>query len=798
VRKLGWAVSALALLVLAAAGTGWYYARRALPVVDGMVEAPGLAGRVEVVRDRWGVPHIFAEHDVDAYYALGWVTAQDRLFQMELLRHAAQGRLAEMFGSDVLEVDRLFRTMDFHGIGRRMLARTRPEVRQALQAFTRGVNACVASRGGRLPPEFLLLRRSFAPAQEDDFVGVLGYMTWGLNISWTFDPLYEKLVARLGPDRAAELFPYNRGGSPSVYPSPAAAAPALEPTARLDSFSPAAERLLASLPRLAASNNWVVGPSRSASGQPVLANDPHLGLGLPGVWYQVHLKSPTQDVIGVTVPGLPLVVIGHNRDVAWGFTNLMLDAADFFVEKLKPDDPGLVMHRGEWVPVETREEILLVRDREPERLLVRSTPHGPIVTGFFPDQFQTLSYRWTFRAADHANEIEGIYDLNRAHDWTSFRRALSRFGAVAQNVAYADRAGHIGMQAAGAIPRLQGSLEGTRFRVGWDGSEDWDGFVPFEENPSVLDPPEGFLASANNPTVPAPAPYYISSQWEPVDRYLRIREVLTAKEKVSVADMRRLQQDTTFVSARELTPRVLAAFASAPPAAPVVHEALARLEDWDGDMRADSPAAALFAAFYKHLFYEIFADELGPELARGYRSKANLSAIMMRAVLSGDRDGWLDRQDTPAAETLEDVLRAAFGKAVYELQAAIGGSPADWAWGRLHTLELQHPLGRGSRLLGLYFNRGPFPVPGHNGTVNKAEFPEEHWRVQHGPSMRQITDFGDLDAALAVLPGGQSGIPASPHYDDLADLWLSGDYHPFPMGRAAVDAVAASRLVLAP
>jgi len=791
-------VSGLLVAAMAAAGVAWFHAQRALPVVEGTLEAAGLDARVEIVRDRWGVPHIFAGEDADAYLALGWVTAQDRLFQMELLRHAAQGRLAEMFGPDALEVDRLFRTMDFHGTGQRMLARTRPEVKRALQAFTRGVNACVASRGGRLPPEFALLRRGFAPAREDDFVGVLGYVTWGLNISWTFDPLYEKLVARLGPGRAAELFPYNRGGSPSVYPASEAATPAPEPTARLHRFSPAAERLLSSLPRLTASNNWVVGPSRSASGRPILANDPHLSLGLPGIWYQVHLKSRSQDVIGVTVPGLPLVVIGHNRDVAWGFTNLMLDAADFFVEKLKPDDPGQVMHRAEWVPVETREEVLEVRGGEPVRLAVRRTPHGPIVNAFFPDQDETLSYRWTFPAAEQANEIEGFFDLNRARDWTSFRAALSRFGAVAQNVAYADRAGHIGMQAAGAIPRLKGRTEGTRFRAGWDGSEDWDGFVPFADNPSVLDPPEGFLASANNPTLPAPSPYYISSQWEPVDRYLRIREVLRSKEKLSVEDMKRLHRDTTFVSARELAPVVLEAFASAPPAEPALRAALDALQGWDGDMRADSPAAALFAAFYKHLFHEVFADELGPELARGYRSKANLSAIMIRAALSPGRAAWLDRADTPAVEGRDEVFRAAFTKAVRELREALGGPPAGWAWGRLHTLELQHPLGRSSRLLGAYFNRGPFPVPGHNGTVNKAEFPEEHWRVQHGPSMRQITDFADLDAALAVLPGGQSGIPASPHYDDLTPLWLAGEYHPFPLDRAAVDAVASSKLVLRP
>jgi penicillin amidase len=666
-------------------------------------------------------------------------------------------------------------------------------VREALGAFARGVNASVAARHGRLPIEFALLGRSFAPVREDDFVGILGYMTWGLNISWTFDPLYEKLVARVGPERAAELFPYNRGSSPSVYPA------ATNPAARLHDLPASAEWVLTALPPLTGSNNWVIGPSKSASGRPILANDPHLSHGLPGIWYEVHLKTRTQDVIGVTLPGFPFVVIGHNRDVAWGFTNLMLDAADFFVEKLNPADPGQVMSRGAWVPIERREEVIQVRGGDPVRLEVRTTPHGPIVNGFFPDRKETLSYRWTFPAAEQANEIEGLYDLDRARDWSSFRSALRKFGAVAQNVAYADKEGHIGMQAAGAIPRLKGPAEGTRFRAGWDGSEDWDGFIPFDENPKVFDPPVGFLASANNPTVPAPGPYYISSQWEPMDRYLRIHELLAAKERLSVDDMKRIQRDTTLVSARELTPFIVEAFAHHPPEDAAVRASLELLHGWDYDMRAESAAPALFAAFYKRLFHELFDDEMGPELARGYRAKANLSAIMIRTVMvTGGPQHWLDRVDTPEVEGRDDVVRAAFTKGVRDLQERLGGAPPQWSWGRLHTLEMQHPLGRASRALAWYFNRGPFAMAGHTNTVNKAEFPEEHWRVVHGPSMRQITDLGDLDGALAVLPAGQSGIPASRHYDDLLPLWLAGQYHPFPLDRAAIDRIAESRLVLTP
>ena len=454
------------------------------------------------------------------------------------------------------------------------------------------------------------------------------------------------------------------------------------------------------------------------------------------------------------------------------------------------------MHRGEWVELETRRETIEVKGSEPVELEIRWTPHGPIVNDLLPDQKEAVAYRWTLHAAEHANEVDGFWLLNRARNWEEFRAALSRFGAIAQNVAYADAEGHIGMQTTGAFPRLRGRTDGTRFRVGWDGSEEWDGFHPFEEHPVSFDPPQGWLASANNPTVAVPGPFHISSQWEPVDRIARIQEVLRAKPKLSVEDMMRLQADTVLLAARDLTPLILEAFAARPPESALVRAALGQLEGWDGDMRAEWAAPALFAAFYKRLFYEIFEDELGEELATGYRSVANLSAIMMRAVISRGPERWFDRVDTAEREDRWEILRVAFEKGVADLATELGGRPESWSWGRLHTLTFTHPLAPASRLIAGYLNRGPFPVSGAAGTVNKMEYAEESFRVIHGPSMRQITDFADLNTALAVLPGGQSGIPTSPHYSDLMRLWLRDQYHPLPLDREAIQ--QGHRLVLEP
>jgi len=789
-----WAKRIAALLaVLGLAGVAWglWIARRALPQIQGTIRVDGLRSSAEIVRDKWGIPHVFAENDDDGYFALGWSTAQDRLFQMEINRRLAQGRLSEIFGRATLKTDRLFRTMDFDRVGRRTVARARPECVRAAEAYIRGVNAYVGTLKGRLPPEFALLGIGFENARPEDFAGILGFMAWRLNLSWVFDPLYERLVAKVGEDRAAELFPYNLGGSPSVYPSTEAPPPRMS----LFDLSPQERDLVAFGPSLRASNNWVIGPGKSATGHAILCNDPHLAHALPGIWYQAHIKTPTLDVIGVTIQGLPLVIIGHNRDIAWGMTNVMLDAADLFVEKVDLEGSGRVLIRNEWVPLESRTETIRIKGEPPLTLEVRSTPHGPLVSDLLRGETRALSYRWNYAAATQGSELEGFHALDRARNWDEFRAALRQFVSASQNVVYADQQGHIGMQTAGAIPRYVGKRDGTRFRVGWDGSEEWDGFVPFEELPSAFDPTEGWLASANNPTVASPAPYYISSQWEPVDRIQRIHELIRGKDKLTVADMERMHQDTLVVSAREMAPLVVAAFDARPPSSATVRAAVAALRGWDGDMRADSSAPAVFAFFYNRLFAEIFADEMGEDLAKDYRAQANVWAIMIRSVMDG-RERWFDRVDTPGVEGRDDILGASLEKAADDLQRTLGEA-GGWNWGRLHTLELRHPLG-GARALAFYFNRGPVPVPGHNQSVNKMEFDGSSFAVLHGPSMRQITDLGDLNRSLAILPGGQSGIPASPHYADLMPLWLAGRYHPLLMDRAEIDKVSEGRLVLTP
>lgn len=810
-RIARWGLGTLAVLLLVGllgAGWAWHLYRRALPERLGSVSVQGLTGPVEILWDEWGVPHIFASNEEDADYGLGWAVARDRLFQLVLTKHITQGRLAELFGADAVKTDRLFRTMDFYGEGKRMLAQASPQVRRGMAAYIAGVNAYAAQLGGNLPPEFALLRIGWEPLAADDLVGLTGLLTWGLHDGWRLDPLYHKLVAQLGPERAASLFPDTptaakgkRTGSASraAPPAPAPEAVAPEPTLMTAAAgSPLADWVL---PPLAGSNSWVVAPSRSATGHALLASDPHLGLGLPSVWYEAHLVTPTLEVAGVTLPGMPAVIIGHNRHIAWGMTVLMTDAGDFFLEKLDPGPPLRVMSAGRWVPVTERKETIRVRGGAVEELTVRRTPHGPLVSDLLPGEKEALSYRWVLFAAQDADDIEAFYRMDHATSWQEFRGGLSLLGAVSQNVTYADREGHIGLQTVGRVPVRKGDPGGLRYRIGWDGSEDWSGFVPFERMPSAYDPPEGWLATSNNRPFDRPTPFYLASRYEPRDRFLRLKERLSAETRWTPEALGALQSDVLWITARAWAPRFAAACAADPaiPRAPLSdleRRALALLKGWDGTMSEDSGAAAVFAETYRRFYRETFADKLDPGTLAALEDIPNVHAQFLRIAFESD-PAWFDRAATPERETADTILCAAFRKAAEALGTALGGQPEAWRWGALHTLRLDHPLSR-VKWLAPVFSRGPYPRPGHNQTVNKQQPLTMENGVRVGASTRQVVDLGDLAHVSAVIPGGQSGIPASSHYNDQTPLWLSGHTHPMLMDRADIERHLEERLQLVP
>lgn len=804
-RLLRWALgvlAALGLLLLLGAGWAWHLHRRALPERHERVSVTGLTAPVEVLWDEWGVPHIFASNEADLAFGLGWAVARDRLFQLVLLKHISQGRIAELFGHNAVATDRLFRTMDFHGQGKRMSALASAPVRRGVEAYTAGINAYAAQLGGRLPIEFALLRLDWEPLAADDLAGLTGLMVWPLHDAWRLDPLYRKLEAKLGTERAASLFPdaLAFARQPRSAHAPAAPAPPLpEPDLMLAAAQGPLRELL--LPPLAGSNSWVVAPSRSATGHALLASDPHLALALPSIWYEAHLVAPGLDVAGVTIPGMPAVIIGHNRRIAWGMTVLMTDAGNFFLERLDPGPPLRVMSNGRWVPVTERKETIRVRGGPAEQLVVLSTPHGPLVSDLLNGETDALSYRWAPTAAQDSNDIEAFYRMAHAGSWPEFRGALSLLGAVSMNVTYADRDGHIGLQTVGRVPVRKGYPAGLRIRKGWDGSEDWAGFVPFERMPNAYDPPAGWLATSNNQPFDRPTPFYLASRYEPRDRFLRVKERLSADTRWTPEGFGALQSDVQWVTARAWAPRVAPACGTdagthKAPLTELERGALALLNGWDGTMSEDSGAAAVFAETYRQLFRETFADKLDPALLTAIEDIPNLHAQFLRIAFEED-PSWFDRAATPERETSNTILCTAFRKAAGILAAELGNRPETWRWGAHHTLTLNHALSR-SRVLAPYFSRGPYPRLGHNQTVNKQQTSGIENEVRVGASTRQVVDLGDPAHALAVIPGGQSGIPASTHYNDQTPLWLSGRFHPMLMERADIERHLEERVQLIP
>lgn len=814
---LGLSLLAAFLVLLAALGLGyaWWRMGAALPELAGSERVPGLGDEVEILRDEWGVPHVFANNTNDVYFGLGWAIAQDRLFQLTLNRHVAQGRLSELVGlwKPVRDIDLGLRELDLHGYGQVVHDRASPEAQAALQAYYNGLNAWLRAHGDGLPFDVQILHLLGAddsPFAATDLLGMIGIMGLSLHDSWRMDVMAERLASAVGREKASDLFPLAQGGRPAIIPG-------VQPPQEMGSPGPtSAWSDSATMPDLpffrqlawlmdspwmgaGASNNWAVSPSRSGQSGTLLANDPHLGLSLPGVWYLAHLHTPDLDVAGATFVGMPFVVIGRNAETAWGVTNVGVDAGDYFVERLNPNNPKQVQYKGQWIPLVER-KVEIKGKFSSESVVVRSTPHGPIVSSFAPEEAkdtlqpdQALSYRWAYLVDPRANELEGFYRLNQARNWQEFREATRHFSGIAQNFVYADRAGNIGLQVAGSVPRVRGG--GARFRRGWDGSDEWEGIVPFDALPWLYNPTRGWVGSANNSTFEPPAPYYISSTFEPAQRFEQISHWLGGDDPLDAETMRQMQLDTRLPLARELVPQLLAAFALEPPEDGVARLGLTLLSRWNLRFASESPSATLFAVFLWRLHHALFEDELGSELVTEYRGYP-ADAALVTAVRGGLVD-WIDNARTSEVETLPVILRQAYLDAAQYLVDAQGSDPADWLWGKLHTLQLQHPLSLVPGLARL-FSLGPESVGGYNLTLLRMGGRPGEWQVGHGASTRIVVDFGQPDRILAVLPGGQSGQPRSSHFGDHFGPYLRGELLPIRLDRASVLAEGAQRLLLQP
>ena len=790
-KVVKWVIGILLVLLLLIFAGVYAYLRSTLPDYEGGISVSGITQPVEIIRDAYGMPHIYAQTDQDAYFVLGYCMAQDRLFHMDLMRRAGRGKLAEVLGKDLVSVDRFFRTITAGKSCEDIAAAYDPATRLAAEAYADGVNYFINHHKGPLPIEFTLLGYTPEPWQPSDGAAVHYVMAVDLNIAFGVEMLHAAVIEKVGEKMAQEIFPDYVDGYPTIIPE---GSTALEFIKTLN----LAREVLGSEGG-GASNSWVVAGNKSATGRPLLANDPHLGLGVPGIWYEAHLVSPSMNVSGAVLPGIPFVIIGANEHVAWGFTNVMADDTDFYIEKINLANPDQYEFMGRWEEMQVKEEVIRVKDSDDVNLKVRLTRHGPIideVNHYREPKNTAIAMRWT---AYETLQASPFLELNTAKNVDDIEKAAANFKCPGQNWVYADDRGNIGYWAAVAIP-IRDGFSGALPVPGWDGKHEWKGYVPVGRQPHFRNPVRGWIATANNKHVGDDYPYPISHYYAMPDRIVRIQELLKAKEKFDARDFAEMQADFFMVLAREWVPMMRASFSlSGKPFSENEKKAIGFLKNWNFVAGSQDIAPTVFHATINAMVKNTFKKRLGEDLYGQYIKNFYLAFNAMRNLIAVGRSQWFDDPDTAENEGINEIISKSFKEAVGYLNEKMGSNVDDWKWGRLHTLTLYHPFGKKSSLMGYFMNIGPYPMGGSLATVNPQPYKlSEPWEVYHGASLRYIIDFANRKNSRRVIPAGISGNFMSRHYDDQAELWRSGKYRPFVLDRQSIDADAYYTLKMLP
>ncbi len=857
-----WRAVLLVVVVIALLAGGacvWLYhrTRECLPQLDGEIHLEGLKAPVEVLRDPHGVPHLRAQSVEDVCFAQGYVTAQDRLWQMDLSRRRAEGELAEILGKRGLKLDIEVRTLGFPEVLKRGVAGLDPDSRAMFAAYARGVNAFIETHQDDLPIEFLVLHYKPRPWTVEDSLSVALNMAKVLNTTWPDDLYREQVRSKVSGQLYDDLFPAT---TPLDHPvaelaaktkpakkNPAKRKPATKRRARprrhrkplkrrrrvstgpqqnpaplLTSSAAAHNRPMSSRetgsspgqsldsgqkpkdgavftaeevmfgaamseipdgalePPALGSNNWVVSGAHTVSGKPLLANDPHLHHTIPSVWYMIHLKAPNLDVTGVSLPGLPLVVIGHNENIAWGMTNTGPDVQDLFIETFDPQNPDEYQHDGQWVKATVRDEVIKVRGRQDYHLQVVETRHGPIVSH---DGGRNLALEWT------ALQPQGIQvpflKLNEAQNWRQFTGALRDFPGPMQNFVYADTSGNIGYYAAGIVP-IRNKGDGSVPVPGNTDDYDWTGSIPFAALPQSYNPAGGIIATANSRVVPDGYPYLITRNWDSSPyRTARIFQLLQSGGHFTVKDMQRFQLDIQTLDDSWLAKRLLLAAHDEPPTTADAQYALGLLVDWDGLARMRSGATLVCRLTNQVLRERILTPKVGADLAG---MNWAMGTVFLQNVIDNNLTRWLP----PGDENFNQTLTRSLEEAVARIPATLHSAKrSDWQWGRANSITFRHPLVGDVPLLDRVFDIGPYPQSGTSTTVNATT-------SSHGPSMRMVVDFADLDQSVQNITLGESGQITSRYYKDQFNAWYEGSSFPMLFSDQAVDSHAVHRLTLTP
>ena len=749
--------------------------------VHGLVQRP-----VKIVRDTTGTAHVYAETARDLFVGYGFALAQDRLWQIDYYRRRALGRLAELLGPSAVASDRRNRLLGFGLLADQEIVALSPEEAEALDGFAAGINAWIdrIGAGDGVPIEFEILEYSPEPWTPRDSIALLRAFFWQLTGRLENLAAGEAATRYLGAELGAD-FLTTEAADETILPPTAAGAGRLIGVGTGGGADAAG-----------GSNNWAVAPARSASGHAMLASDPHLPYMLPVGLYQIHLSGAGYDVAGSGYPGSPGIWFGHNDRVAWGITNLVCSPRDLYVETLDVLDRGRYRDGDGWAPVQARTETIVVRGAPDETMSVRSTARGPLVDEIVPlapapgpnGEPTALSLRWTGQEVLH--DIEAVLDVNRAHNWSSFRAALSGWRLPVFNLVYADADGHIGWQATGSVP-IRGDGDLSRgYRPANDPAHAWTGYVPFNDLPRLEDPERGWVGTANNrPVAVAEQTVPLYGWWAPGHRAVRLRQILDDDGVISADDMRTMHADTVNLRAAEVLPRLPALLGGSADGARM----LDLLSSWDLRMTTDSVAATVFEAFFEHWQREVLTARF-PDEARAFLGSLGAgSGLAMRLLSTGEPTGWFGD-----SVGLSVVAELAASEALADLEARFGPDPAGWRWGIAHQVSFRHPLDGRPGTDGL-FATAPRETPGTGYVLNANGFSHDApFAVRSGPEYRLVVDFADLDATTTVLTTGISGLPGSPHYADMVDPWVRVEYLPLPHTPAAVESAKAGETRLEP
>jgi penicillin G amidase len=771
-------------------------ARSALPKIDGTAAVAGLSAPVSVTRDGHGVPTIDAVTIDDLFFAQGYVTAQDRLFQMDFLRRAAEGNLAEIVGEPAVKHDRQQRILGIRATAEKDALNATPEDRERFEAYSRGINAYINSHRNSLPLEFRILRYSPKPWAFQDSLAIAYQMVQTLSISPKAALVREKILAKLGPELTADLYvnsswrdhpptmPMRQvNTAPSVQPERISGAVASEEIPEL--LRPWLEDFMRDQPTPMGSNNWVVSGVHTTTGKPLLSNDMHLGHQIPNLWYEAHLHAGDFDVTGVTLPGDPYVLVGHNRRIAWGCTNVGPTVEDAYVETF--NEHGQYLTPQGWKSPDVRHEVIHVKDKPDVNVDVQVTRHGPIVSELSPGETRKIALRWTL--------YEGIrnpfFHVDAAQNWQQFRQALSEFDAPGQNLVYADVDGNIGYQTTGKIP-IRASGDGSLPVDGSNDAHEWVGYIPFNKLPSVLNPPSGIIATANGRISPDGYPYSISVEWEAPWRTDRIYRVLTSGRKFSAADMLGLEMDIYSELDRFVADKLVEAVdhGKIKPVSLRAHTAVDILRDWNGQMSASSAAPTIASSARDELIRLLLEPKLGAAPADGPDNGLNwksyhwmMETTWLENVLTQQPRRWLP----PGLANYDELLAAA-------VEATVKNAPdeiANWKWGPEHSVTIQNPVLGRIPIIRRWTGPGIQPQSGNEYTVKAAG-------RDYGPSERFTANLADFDSSTLNVVTGNSGNFLSPYYMDQWKAWYTGNTFVLPFTRSAVDKTAAHRLMLQP